>query len=352
MYNLFTQRLGMRAKYRKIFQKKLFLRLLRIYRRELQERFPDAKITSLNNLTEKITTISNVRTGDEDKRNFYNYVEISLENIDDDGFIVIKDDTTALLPANRSSVYKQALEYGDLLLPIRGEFNKIAMINDYHHYNRRFIIGNNSMLRIRFSKDQIKNNLHKYVKEYLSLPFVMKYINTFIKKNNKRHRPRYLLNPDILRYLPIVVPSESNSFTDAIFEKIKSSKKKIRSQIIAINKDSNQLLTECKQFEHFSMMNHMSQKDLDGFHITKGLVKLLNLNDEIKDMTQLLKVRCDEDRLEKPPVVIKENTSPQYGKLDQLRSMNLQQCKSFANNNQIPLDELQIFLKILNRLSD
>ena len=163
MYNLFTQRLGMRAKYKKIFQKKLFLRLLRIYRRELQERFPDAKITSLNNLTEKITTISNVRTGDEDKRNFYNYVEISLENIDDDGFIVIKDDTTALEPANYNAVYNQELEYGDILLPIRGEFSKVAMIKKFRH-NHKLIVGNNSMLRIRFSKDQIRNNLHKYVK--------------------------------------------------------------------------------------------------------------------------------------------------------------------------------------------
>jgi len=183
-------------------------------RRSLIEHFGDEKhITTLENLTKKITTISKVRVGKEEHRTVINYAEISLRNINNLGYITIPDDYKGHPPANEISIKKQALHYHDIILPFRNSYyNSIGLIQkSYEKYP--IVVGNNGMIRIEFEDDR-KEDTPIYIYNYLKLRIIENFINSLCapkKVNNPLvSSGQYYLETQILKSLPIPIFYEGN----------------------------------------------------------------------------------------------------------------------------------------------
>ena len=141
---------------------------------ELQDRlkkeFNGCEIVKLEDITKKISIISKVRVSKV--RDFTDYDEISLYNIDEYGTVYIPDDAKEQEPANFEAVRKQALEYGDVVINQRAAKMKVGFIGREY---KRAIVGNNSMIRIQFNNDCI--DTARFVQLYLQLPYVLEYLN-------------------------------------------------------------------------------------------------------------------------------------------------------------------------------
>jgi len=166
----------------------------------LIKKFPDIEITTIANLTQKVATISKVRIGKKEDRTYTDYDEISLNNIDEFGYIYVPDTDKQLEPASSKSIKRQALNHEDLVMLLRGKIGKIGMIGDNY---KRTIVGNTSMIRIQFNDEQKENFNPLYVMEYLKLPFVKEYIDTFIPSSGSPNRK--ILNSEVIANLPIPV---------------------------------------------------------------------------------------------------------------------------------------------------
>jgi len=166
----------------------------------LVKKFPNIEITTISHLTTKIATISKVRIGKDEDRTYSDYDEISLNNIDEFGYIYVPDTNKKLEPASYKSIKNQTLKHQDLVMLLRGKIGKIGMIGEKY---KRTIVGNTSMIRIQFSDEQKDNFNPRYIMEYLQLPFVKEYINTFIPSSGSPNRK--ILNSEVIANLPIPV---------------------------------------------------------------------------------------------------------------------------------------------------
>lgn len=168
-------------------------KLLEVLARE----FKDTPIVTLNDLTQKIAIVSKVRIGNVSNRNYKDYDEISLYNIDDYGVVFVPDDVKEQDYANETSVKNQALQYGDLVLNQRTSKMKIGFISTKESY-KRDIVANNSMIRIQFNPNSI--DTARYIQLYLQLPYVLEYLGALPNSSNSN---RKILSSAQLLELPI-----------------------------------------------------------------------------------------------------------------------------------------------------
>lgn len=164
---------------------------------KLSQEFNSANIVILRDLTKKIAIISKVRIGDKKKRDYTEYDEISLYNIDPYGVVYIPEDAKRPEPANYTSVVNQTLRYGDLVLNQRTSKMKVGFIGKEESYQRR-IVGNNSMIRIQFHNRSI--DTARFVQLYLQLPYVLEYLNALPSCSKS---DRKILSSTQLQELPI-----------------------------------------------------------------------------------------------------------------------------------------------------
>ncbi len=165
--------------------------------KKLSQEFNDAKVVTLRDLTKKIAIISKVRIGNKARRDYAEYDEISLYNIDPYGVVYIPKDAKRPEPANYTSVVNQTLRYGDLVLNQRTSKMKVGFIGKEESYQRR-IVGNNSMIRIQFHDNSIDNA--RFVQLYLQLPYVLEYLNALPSCSKS---DRKILSSTQLQELPI-----------------------------------------------------------------------------------------------------------------------------------------------------
>lgn len=180
------------------------------FRETLINYFGVRSIVTLKDLTKKIATISKVRVGKHENRTVTDYAEISLQNIDNLGYIYIPKKYEGHPPANHTSIKKQALNYNDIILSFRSIFSQnIALVNkSYNIYTT--VVGNNSMIRIEFEEDR-KEDTPIYVYHFLKLPFVhdiLKSLCSLEKSTNSDMK--MFLSPSVLETLPIPIFYEGN----------------------------------------------------------------------------------------------------------------------------------------------
>jgi len=175
------------------------------FRETLIEYFGVRSIVTLKDLTKKIATISKVRVGKHENRTVTDYAEISLQNIDNLGYVYIPKEYKGHPPANHTSIKKQALNYNDIILSFRSIFSQnIALVNkSYDEYSA--IVGNNSMIRMEFDEDR-REDTPIYVYHFLKLPFVHNILKSLCRVDKSLNLDASMfLSPSILETLPIPI---------------------------------------------------------------------------------------------------------------------------------------------------
>lgn len=213
----------------------------------LSEKFPKSKIVTLEYVTSKISMVSNVRVGKKDRRTFADYDEISLNNIDKNGFIYVNDKAKIQELASEGVIKGQSLNYGDILMVQRGKTGKIAMVNKKKFY-KKTIVGNNSMLRLQFSEKQIEASFHHLVFYYLQLPFVKEYIEVYIPSSSSYDRK--VLNSVVLSEIAIPLIE----YEKDIFLNLLSTRKNILLQADEAKNNIERLLLQYEEI-HNNILN-------------------------------------------------------------------------------------------------
>ena len=247
----------------------------------LKDKFPDTKIVKLKEYTYKIAGISKVRYGDN--RSDSDYDEISLNNIDEYGVIYIPKDSKESSPANPVALINQSLQPGDLIILHRGKIGKMGIVGD--KYKRR-IVGNNSMIRIQFKSKRLVDTPW-FVMQYLQLPYVKEYINTYIPSSGSSKRK--ILNPEVLAELPIPLFQESNgAYRELLFKR-----KELSIEVDTFQKNLEKLRKTYQRFQESSvnlalgdtqyLEKSASEEEVEIdeiFKMNNQLVKLLHDNTE------------------------------------------------------------------------
>lgn len=145
--------------------------------KELEENlyklFGDVKLVKLSDLVQKIAICSKVRVGPESQKTDKFYEEVSLNDLDEHGIIQLPSKSKDYEKANKTALYNQALNKGDLLLTHRSMKLKIGL---YEGRYEHIVIGNSGLMRIQFDKSRC-NNTPVYVQAYLQLPLIVEYLN-------------------------------------------------------------------------------------------------------------------------------------------------------------------------------
>ncbi len=242
----------------------------------LKEKFPDKEIVKLEDLTYKIAGISKVRYGDNCRDD--NYDEISLNYIDEYGRIYIPNEQKKSAPANHTALVNQSLSAGDLIILHRGKVGKMGIIGDKY---KRKIVGNNSMIRIQFDKNR-KVDTPWFVMQYLQLPYVKEYIDTYIPSSGSTKRK--IINPKILSHIPIPAFKEcGGAYRDLLLCRkdlsIQADKFNLKLQnIISVYKNLQDSSVDLaiNNFEEFLPALKESREDLETLYLVENqLTKVL-----------------------------------------------------------------------------
>ncbi len=245
----------------------------------LSKKFPKSQIVTLEYVTSKISMVSNVRVGRKENRKFTNYDELSLSNIDRYGFIYVSDTAKIQEPASNGVMNAQSLNYGDILMVQRGKTGKIGMVNKKEFY-KKVIVGNNSMIRLQFSQEQLKAHFHHLVFHYLQLPFVKEYIESYIPSSSSYDRK--ILNSTALS--EIAIPFIRNEDRDLLLNFL-STRQHILLQADEIQNNIEKLLLQYKDLQNntlddiFNNDTHQCSNTLDSD--MKSLETLIGVNDKL-----------------------------------------------------------------------
>ncbi|SFV64277.1 hypothetical protein MNB_SM-4-1679 [hydrothermal vent metagenome] len=172
----------------------------------LKEEFPKCEIIALEDIVSKIAVITKVRVG---KKCFFNdYDEVTLSHTDHKGILLpYKKGEEFSSLANKTSIYSQSLNAGDILISYRAAKRyAVGRVGDDY---KRAIVGNNSAIRIQFNKD-IDEEVPSMVYNYLELPFIQEYLKEISSDSNYS---RQLLSPEMLLQLPIPAFDVNESFS-------------------------------------------------------------------------------------------------------------------------------------------
>jgi len=237
----------------------------------LKEKFPNKEIVKLEDLTYKIAGISKVRYGDNCRDNDYD--EISLNYINEYGTIYVPDNSKDSALANHTALENQSLAEGDLIILHRGKIGKMGIIGD--SYKRR-IVGNNSMIRIQFDKNR-KVDTPWFVMQYLQLPYVREYIDTYIPSSGSISRK--ILNPEVLSNLPIPIFNEC----DGKYKELLFTRKELYLQASRFNEKLQDAMSIYKDLQDSSVdvvTNNIENMFLDNEKDVLALVELYKIENQ------------------------------------------------------------------------
>jgi len=244
----------------------------------LSERFKGSEIVTLGYITSKISMVSNVRVGKKENRKFVDYDEISLSDVDKHGFIYVNSRAKIQEPASNGVIKGQSLNYGDILMVQRGKTGKIAMVNEKKFY-KKVIVGNNSMLRLQFSQEQLKASFHHLVFHYLQLPFVKEYIESYIPSSSSYDRK--ILNSTALS--EIAIPFIKYEDRDLLLNFL-STRKYLILQTNEIKNNIEKLLLQYKDLQNNTLYDifHNNAHSSDILeNDMKSLETLIAINDKL-----------------------------------------------------------------------
>ena len=186
---------------------------------EVKRMFVGVTIVTLGDLVYRVVNISKVRIGDDSKRSYDSYDEISLNHIDAYGYIRVPSSQKTPKPANPTSIHSQSLHYGDIILSLRGNIYKVGVVDKEY---RNTIVGNTSMIRIQVQDPSLVYSDHttistsRFIQAYLQTSFVQKYLSSLVDIPKKGERK--LLSSAMLLGLPI--PRFEESVSDVLFVSI------------------------------------------------------------------------------------------------------------------------------------
>lgn len=246
----------------------------------LHEKFPNKKIVKLKDFTSKIAIIPKVRYGNN--RTDDDYDEISLNYVDEYGVIYIPDNYKNLGPANATTLANQVLRESDLIIIHRGKIGKMGIVGN--QYKRR-IVGNNSMIRLQFKNDR-REDTPWFVMQYLQLPYVKEYINTYIPSSGSSKRK--ILNPEVLSNLPIPLFEEMGGRYKSLLhtqKALKSLANNIQQKSIELIKiydsleDNSVEMVMCEDEKTIETQIDINHKEMDeSFTINQTIEALLQKN--------------------------------------------------------------------------
>jgi hypothetical protein len=233
--------------------------------------FGSVEIVKLKDLAKKISIISKVRIGKN--RDFSDYDEISLNNIDPYGVIYISPNSKQQQPANRHTINSQKLQYGDLVLNQRASKLKVGLVGNNY---KRVIVGNNSMIRIRFDDNQI--DTARFVQLYLQLPFIQEHLNSLptCTQNNTRR----ILNSTQIGELPIPNYIEEQQLVS--LQELLHPKMRMLEQLQDIQNNSTKLIQQLQtQILDMAKYNYRSDEIDNPTFSDEDIEKMVQLRDII-----------------------------------------------------------------------
>jgi len=166
----------------------------------VNEKFPNSKITTLEELTKKISGVSKVRVGIN--RTVNSYYEITLNEINDEGLVVLNDSIKKKESANESAINTQNLQVGDLIFPKTFAKYKSIKIGRIDKKYDDYVVANNSMIRISFPNTKIEL-LPKFIQYYLQHSVVQDYLYS-VSRSDRRQ-----IQINDLKFLPVPELTES-----------------------------------------------------------------------------------------------------------------------------------------------
>lgn len=259
------------------------------FRETLIEYFGVRSIVTLKDLTKKIATISKVRVGKHESRTVTDYAEISLQNIDNLGYLYIPKEYKGHPPANRTSIKKQSLNYNDIILSFRSIFSqRVALVNkSYDEYSA--VVGNNSMIRMEFEEDR-KEDTPIYVYHFLKLPFVHNILKSLCSVEESANSDmQALLSPSVLETLPIPIFYEGNgAYKEYIHTRLSILDRfdSIEGYISFLKDNLRDLTLGCREDDSSGLITFSSQAE-----------KAYLIIDAIKEFEKKLESIIDKDKL-------------------------------------------------------
>jgi len=141
----------------------------------LEQEFPSDKIVSLQEMVERVSKVSNVRVRKD--RTVEDYYEIGIDDVNEEGVLVVPKDPKKFAPANASAIASQRLHKGDLIFGYRGKMGKVGLVNDVFDVP---VVTNNGMMRIRFPEDRVEET-PRYIQTYLESPLIRTFLDSMLE---------------------------------------------------------------------------------------------------------------------------------------------------------------------------
>ena len=214
----------------------------------LEQEFPIEKLVSLREMVASVSKVSNVRVR---TRTIEDYYELGIDDVNDEGVLVVPSNPKKFTPANASAVESQRLHRGDLIFGYRGKMGKVGLIDDEFDTP---IVTNNGMIRIRFSDDRL-NETPSYVQTYLESPL----IRTFLDSMLEDRKGVKVLSVETIEALPIPYFEEMAGITK--FSTIINRRKSITLAVKKVIEEAESLLQKRKAFESEAIS--LQEKPLD-----------------------------------------------------------------------------------------
>ena len=245
----------------------------------LEQEFPADKIVSLQEMLERVSKVSNVRVRKD--RTVEDYYEIGIDDVNEEGVLVVPKQPKKFAPANASAIESQRLHKGDLIFGYRGKMGKVGLVNDEFNVP---VVTNNGMIRIRFPEER-KEETPRYVQTYLESPL----IRTFLDSMLEDRKGVKVLNVETIESLPIPYFEEMVGITK--FSTLINRRKSITQAVKKIIDEAETLLQKRKAFESEAIslqtkplaeLSKINSED----HITEDNLKQLRMQIEILSKAQ------------------------------------------------------------------
>ena len=203
----------------------------------LEQEFSPDKIVTLQEIIERVSKVSNVRV--RTVREIEDYYELGVDDVNEEGVLVVPSNPKKFTPANASAVESQRLHRGDLIFGYRGKMGRVGLVNE--EFNTP-IVTNNGMIRIRFPDDRL-DETPSYVQTYLESPL----IRTFLDSMLEDRKGVKVLSVETIESLPIPYFEEMAGITK--FSTIINRRKSITLAVKKVIVEAESLLQKRKAFE-------------------------------------------------------------------------------------------------------
>ncbi len=203
----------------------------------LEQDFPPDKLVTLREMVQRVSKVSNVRVRAD--RTVEDYYELGINDVNEEGLLVVPDDPRMLKPANASAVESQRLHRGDLIFGYRGKMGKVGLIDDEFDVP---VVTNNGMIRIRFTEERT-DETPRYIQTYLESPLIRTFLDSMLEDRNGVK----VFSVETIEALPIPNFEEMAGITK--FSTLINRRKSITLAVKNVIEEAESLLQKRKVFE-------------------------------------------------------------------------------------------------------